>query len=154
MWQPNPAPCSLAALSASVLEDSITILDESFGCEGIGTHNARGQFVLMLHTLLHSIKNSRARAKQKRNALRMMALSGVIRPSHVELRYGTPLRSLPALWQPTKTETSLPTERTLARVWHREIQASGNQMRQWMLATSKILTQPARKLLGPQWNAE
>jgi hypothetical protein len=108
----------------------------------------------MLYTLLHSINNSRARAKQKRNALRMMALSGVVRPSHVELRYGTPLRSLPALWQPTKTETSLPTERTPARVWRREIEASGNQMWQWMLAASKTLTQPARKFLGPQWNAE
>jgi hypothetical protein len=84
----------------------------------------------------------------------MMALSGVIRPSHVELRYGTPLRSLPALWQPTTTETSLPTERNLARVWHNEIQASGKQIRQWMLMTSKTVTQPARKLLGPQWNTD
>jgi hypothetical protein len=154
MWQPNPVPCSRAALSASVLEDSITILDEFFGCEGIGTQNARGQIFIMLYTLLHSIKNSRARAKQKRNALHMMALSGVIRPSHVELRYGTPLRSFPALWQPTTTETSLPTERTPARVWHREIQARGEQIRKWMLIASKTVTQPTRKLLGPQWNTD
>jgi hypothetical protein len=154
MWQPNPVPCSRAALSASVLEDSITISDKYFGCKGASTHNARDQFVRMLYTLLHSIKNRRSRAKQKRNALHMMALSGVIRPSHVELRYGTPLRSLPALWQPTTTETSLPTERNLARVWHNEIQASGKQIRQWMLMTSKTVTQPARKLLGPQWNTD
>jgi hypothetical protein len=154
MWQPNPAPCLLAALSASVLEDSIAILDEFFGREGTGTQNARGQFVIMLYTLLHSIKNRRARAMQKRNALHMMALSGVIRPSQVELRYGTPLRSLPALWQPTKTETSLPTKQTPARAWHREVQAIGKQIRQWVLIASKTMTQPARKLLSPQWNAD
>lgn len=30
----------------------------------------------------------RERARQKRKAIQMLALSGVIRPSHVELRYG------------------------------------------------------------------
>jgi|DewCreStandDraft_4_1066084.scaffolds.fasta_scaffold133959_1 hypothetical protein len=34
---------------------------------------------------------SRESAKQKRKALQMLALSGVVRPSHVELRYTIPL---------------------------------------------------------------
>lgn len=33
----------------------------------------------------------RERAKQKQKALHMLALSGVVRPSHVELRYPVPL---------------------------------------------------------------
>lgn len=35
----------------------------------------------------------RESAKQKRKALQMLALSGVVRPSHVELRYTIPLFS-------------------------------------------------------------
>ncbi|ALA58105.1 exported protein of unknown function [Nitrospira moscoviensis] len=41
----------------------------------------------------------RARAKQKRIALQMLALSGVVRPSHVEPRYSVPLLKLKALNQ-------------------------------------------------------
>jgi hypothetical protein len=33
----------------------------------------------------------RERARQKRNVLHMLALSGVIRPSHIELRYSVPV---------------------------------------------------------------
>lgn len=33
----------------------------------------------------------RERARQKRNAIHMLALSGVVRPSHIELRYTTPI---------------------------------------------------------------
>lgn len=52
----------------------------------------------------------RARAKQKRIALQMLALSGVVRPSHVEPRYSVPLLKLKALNQaqpygvPSQTE--------------------------------------------------
>ena len=34
------------------------------------------------------------RTRQKRKALRMLALSGVVRPSHVELRYAIPLLNI------------------------------------------------------------
>jgi hypothetical protein len=34
------------------------------------------------------------RTRQKRKALHMLALSGVVRPSHVELRYAIPLLNL------------------------------------------------------------
>jgi len=36
-------------------------------------------------------RTHRERARQKRNALHMLALSGVIRPSHIELRYTVPI---------------------------------------------------------------
>jgi hypothetical protein len=40
---------------------------------------------------LHHLRTYVERTRQKRKALLMLALSGVVRPSHVELRYGIPL---------------------------------------------------------------
>lgn len=37
------------------------------------------------------IKLRRARRKQKQTALHMLSISGVVRPSHLELRYSTPI---------------------------------------------------------------
>jgi len=42
-----------------------------------------------LSSLIHSIKLRTARDKKKRTALHMLAASGVVRLSHVELRYPT-----------------------------------------------------------------
>jgi hypothetical protein len=42
-------------------------------------------------------RTRRARVKQKRTALQMLALSGVVRPSHIEPRYTVPLLKLKAL---------------------------------------------------------
>src|SRR5215469_6723193 len=44
IWHLNLAPCLLAVHSASVLEDSMKILDEFFGCEETGTRNARSLY--------------------------------------------------------------------------------------------------------------
>ncbi|WHZ29790.1 MAG: hypothetical protein OJF51_004592 [Nitrospira sp.] len=44
--------------------------------------------------LLHQFQVYRARTRQKRKALRMLALSGVVRPSHVELRYAIPFLNM------------------------------------------------------------
>lgn len=44
--------------------------------------------------LLHQFQIYRARTRQKRKALRMLTLSGVVRPSHVELRYAIPFLTL------------------------------------------------------------
>ena len=38
---------------------------------------------------LHRLRVSMDRIRQKRKAIQMLALSGVVRPSHVELRYAT-----------------------------------------------------------------
>lgn len=43
----------------------------------------------VLSSLIHYTKLHRARKEQKRTALHMLAASGVVRPSHVELRYPT-----------------------------------------------------------------
>src|SRR5690349_22823849 len=39
----------------------------------------------------HHLQMSRARTRQKRKALHMLVLSGVLRPSRIELRYALPL---------------------------------------------------------------
>lgn len=109
----------------------------------------------MLHTPLHYIKASRSRATQKRNALHMMALSGVIRPSHIELRYGTPLTSLDALCPQSATrETPLLTERTPVLAWQHDMQARVQRIWQWMRTTSKTMMQSNRKPISFQWNIE
>ena len=59
----------------------------------------------VLSSLIQYITLRRARKKQKRSALHMLALSGVVRPSHVELRYATPIASMTAFRaQPTALE--------------------------------------------------
>ncbi len=108
----------------------------------------------MLSAPLHYIKASRSRAKQKRNALHMMALSGVIRPSHIELRYGIPLTSLDASCpQSTTMETPLLTERTPVSVWLHDIRVGVQwiwQIWQWMRTTSHTMMQSNRKPIGFQ----
>ena len=44
--------------------------------------------------LLHQFQVYRARTRQKRKALRMLALSGVVRQGDVELRYAIPFLTL------------------------------------------------------------
>ena len=43
---------------------------------------------------LRPLRNYIERTRQKRKALRMLALSGVVRPGHVELRYAIPLMNV------------------------------------------------------------
>ena len=45
----------------------------------------------LLSSSIRYIKLRRAHKKQKRTALHMLAVSGVVRPSHVELRYEAPI---------------------------------------------------------------
>jgi hypothetical protein len=58
----------------------------------------------ILFSSIESIKLRIAYKKQKRTALHMLAVSGVVRPSHVELRYMTPLTGMTGFrTQPTST---------------------------------------------------
>jgi hypothetical protein len=58
----------------------------------------------VLTSLIHYMKLRRAPTKQKHTALHMLVVSGVVRSSHVELRYVTPLARFTAFRaQPTAT---------------------------------------------------
>lgn len=50
----------------------------------------------------------RARAKQKRKALQMLALSGVVRPGHIEPRYSVPLLKLKGFSHAPTSVASVP----------------------------------------------
>lgn len=74
----------------------------------------------MLNTLLAPIKSVKARCikrRQTRTALQMLAVSGVLRHSHVELRYGTPLFRIGTLR--TKGPSSSTKQPNIASVTHR-----------------------------------
>jgi hypothetical protein len=155
MGQPNPAPCLLVAPSASVLADSMKISDESSGREEKGTPNARRQAITMLYASFHCIMARRSRAKQKRNALHLMTLSGVIRPSHIELRYGTRTTGFPALGRHfTATETAHSASHAPALSWYHDIQIGTKQIWQWMRIPLGSVMQSTRKPIGPQWNTD
>jgi hypothetical protein len=55
---------------------------------------------------LSQTNTHRQRAKQKRAAIHMLALSGVIRPGHIEPRYTTPI------WKVPTPRTSVSTDNT------------------------------------------
>lgn len=55
---------------------------------------------------LTSWRARRIRAQQKRKALQMLALSGVVRPSDVELRYPIPLVTIRATHSAPDTPSS------------------------------------------------
>lgn len=46
---------------------------------------------------LRHLRMYKERTRQKRKALHMLALSGVVRPSHVELRYEIPMLNIEGL---------------------------------------------------------
>ena len=57
-----------------------------------------------LSSPLQYLKFRRMHKQQKRTALHMLAASGVVRPSHVELRYTTPITGMISFrTQPTST---------------------------------------------------
>jgi len=58
----------------------------------------------VLSSLIHYMKWRRVPTKQKRTALQMLVVSGVVRASHVELHYATPFPRITAFrTQPTAT---------------------------------------------------
>jgi hypothetical protein len=79
--------CSPDAVNVIVREPSTRILEPSCGCNL--TNYGR------MWTMPFKIWRAyRMRAQQKRKALQMLAISGVVRPSAVELRYTTPLMKM------------------------------------------------------------
>ena len=86
--------CSFVVANAGIHAAWIRISRASYGHDfGSGVWllaNENGGHCM----LLHHFQIYRARTRQKRKALRMLALSGVVRPSHVELRYAIPFLNM------------------------------------------------------------
>jgi hypothetical protein len=105
----------------------------------------------VLSSPIHYIKSRKASVKQKRTALRMLALSGVVRPGHVELRYATPIASItafrvrPAAISPPQTQAipSQPENCTTT--------LTTKQTRQWARNLSSAIVQLANKPVVLSW---
>ncbi len=95
----------------------------------------------ILSSLVQYIKLRRAHKKQERTALHMLALSGVVRPSHVELRYAIPIASITAFrTQPTANENPQIQPIPL-RSWDHHITLNMKQTRQWARSLSSATVQ-------------
>lgn len=88
----------------------------------------------------------RERIQQKRKALRMLALSGVVRPSDIELRYYLPmlkagsLNHFPCAMPTAAAQQCAPLKESAAAV-----KAQRNQFLQWLRQTGSL----SRRLLNP-----
>ena len=100
------------------------------------------------------LKFRRAHKKQKRTALHMLALSGVVRPSHVELRYATPIASITAFRaQPTAIKHPQ-IQPILSHPWNRNITLHIKQTRQWTRSLSSAVVQLAKKPVALRWSKQ
>jgi len=99
----------------------------------------------VLSSPIQYIKLRRAHKKQKRTALHMLALSGAVRPSHVEIRYATPIASNTASRaQPTAIGHPL-THPIPLRSWDHNITLNMNQTWQWARSLSSAIVHLGKK---------
>ena len=97
------------------------------------------------------IKLRSVHKKQKRTALHMLALSGVVRPSHVELRYAAPIASITAFRaQPTAIKHPQ-TQSIPSPPENRNIASNINQTRQWTRNLSSAIIQLAKTPVVLPW---
>ena len=101
----------------------------------------------VLPSPIQYIKLRSAHKKQKRTALHMLALSGAVRPSHVELRYAAPISSITAsraqsavVWYPQTHPVPL-------RSWDHDTALSMKQTLQRVRSLSSSLVQLANNRL-------
>ncbi|MCX5720868.1 MAG: hypothetical protein NT179_02405 [Nitrospirae bacterium] len=108
----------------------------------------------VISSKIHDLKLRHARTKQKRAALHMLTLSGVIRPSHSELRYEAPLARMTAL---DSESTSLQHSQTLAiplPLWEQDLTTSLTTTWHYIGNLSSSLVQLAKKPIVLQWNKQ
>lgn len=103
---------------------------------------------------IHYIKSRRAYKKQKRTALHMLAVSGVVRPGHVELRYATPITSITAFRaQPTAIKHPQ-TQSIPSQTENCNITLNIKQTRQWTRNLSSAIIQLAKKPVVLPWTKQ
>jgi hypothetical protein len=108
----------------------------------------------VLSSPIHYMKLRRACTKQKRTALRMMTLSGVVRPSHVELRYATPIGRITAFRAQATAIEHPQTQPIPLRSWEHNIMLNMKQTWQWARSLSSALVQLAKKPIVLQWGKQ
>ena len=98
----------------------------------------------LLSSQIHDMNLRRLRSKQKRTALHMLALSGVVRPSHVELHYTTPISGMTAS-RAQPTAIGYPQTHPLPLPsWDHDTTLNMKQTCQWARILSSSLVQLAK----------
>ncbi|MEO6554231.1 MAG: hypothetical protein ABIO96_06755 [Nitrospiraceae bacterium] len=105
----------------------------------------------LLSSQIHYMNLRRLRSKQKRTALHMLALSGVVRPSHVELHYTTPIAGMTtSRAQPTAIRYPQTHPLPLSS-WDRATTLNMKHTRQWARILSSSLVQLAKIPIVLRW---
>ena len=103
---------------------------------------------------IHYIKSRRAYTKQKRTALHMLALSGVVRPGHVELRYATPIASITAFRAQPAAHKNLQAQPIPSQPENCTITLNIKQTRQWTRNLTSAIVQLANKPVTLPWTKQ
>jgi len=108
----------------------------------------------ILSSLMHYLPLRGTHNKQKRTALHLLAASGVVRASHVELRYATPIAGIAAfraqptaIGHPQTHPIPLPS-------WDHDTTLNMKQTRQWARSLSSSLVQLAKKPIVLRWTKQ
>jgi hypothetical protein len=106
----------------------------------------------VLSTPIQYIKLRRAHKKQKRIALHMLAVSGVLRPSYIELRYEAPITSMMSASHGHTAITGQPLTHPLPLPsWDHNIAPNVKQTPQWGRSLSSAIVQLAKEPILFPW---
>lgn len=108
----------------------------------------------IISSKIHDLKLRHARTKQKRAALHMLTLSGVIRPGHSELRYETPLARMTALDSESPSLQQSQTHAIPLPLWEQDLTTSLATTWHYIGSLSSSLVQLAKKPIVLQWNKQ
>jgi hypothetical protein len=106
----------------------------------------------VLSTPIQYIKLRRAHKKQKRIALHMLAVSGVLRPSHIEPRYEAPITSMMSASHGHVATTGQPLTHPLPLPsWDHKIIPNEKQTTQSGRSLSSAIVQLAKRPILLPW---
>ena len=148
------ADFSLAVLSASVPADSTKTSVDYSGYKKFRLPSTEEENTMRAFSSpIQYIKLRRARRKQKQTALHMLSVSGVVRPSHVELRYSTPIANATAFRrQPTAIEHQ--THPLPLPSWDHTTTRNMKQTGQWARSLSSSLVRIAKMPIVFPWTKQ
>jgi len=103
---------------------------------------------------IHYMNLRRARSKQKRTALHMLALSGVVRPSHVEPHYAIPIAGMTASRARPTAIGYQQTHPIPLRSWDHNTTLNMKQTLHWARSLLSPLVQLAKKPILLRWTKQ
>lgn len=108
----------------------------------------------VLSSPIQYIKLRRTHKNQKRTALHMLAVSGVVRPSHIELRYATPITRSAAFRVQSTAIGHQQTHPIPLPSWDHNTALTMKQTRRWGRSLSDAIVQFARKPILLRWTKQ